>query len=220
MSNLRWTTANLDFVRGHDREYLAHLCADADVLLVQEAKTVHLADVLPEGWGALQDTSSEARMGSAICYRKATVSAAPLMLRLGSLPTLGLFRARMLTRYIACAHLFNKHAGPGEQSHYFAVSAHFPPERYRVLQPLMERRLKRVLSHHQNAVVGLDANQPVDQLAKRLGLGEFSHGIVGLIVGPNVVMPATSQHIDHWGKQHGYTDHPSISATVTHKEKP
>ena len=59
-------TANLDFYSGDNRQYLAHLCADSDLVLVQEAKDLDLGELIPDGWRALQDTSSDAKAGSGI----------------------------------------------------------------------------------------------------------------------------------------------------------
>lgn len=209
--SLRFVSANLDFQLGHDAEYLAHLCADADVLLVQEAK-LDLAHVIPDGWAALQDTTSPAKMGSAILYRVATVEARDFRLRLGTLPQLGSRRVKMLPRYIASAHLIER----ANHHWHFGVSAHLPPARYAFLQPVMALRLKAIVMGHPNAVIGTDANQPLEQLAKFLGLQAFGHGIVGLIFGKGLTV--TERHVDRWGKQHGVTDHPSVSAVVTHRK--
>lgn len=214
----RWTTANLDFVRGHTADYLAHLCETADVLLVQEAKDVVLADVLPAGWVALQDTTSPATMGSAICYRIATVRGpkAPHLIE-GSSPFWQGRRVGMLTRYIACAHLQDR----ATKEWRFAISAHLPPLRFAFLQPGMTRRLRRLLKGttpghwaHAHAVVGLDANQPLTRLADRLGMREYGKGIVGLLVGPGLRIEAGE--VDPWGIDHDVTDHPSVTIRVRH----
>ena len=210
--SLRFVTANMDFGLGHDAEYLAHLCVDADVVLVQEAKNVRLATALPGGWAALQDSTSPATMGSAICYRLATVEARHFRLRLGTLPRLGSRRVKMLARYIATAHLIERKTG----NWHFGVSCHFAPDRYAFLQPVMAARLKAIALRHRFAVIGTDANQPLDRLAKFLGLQGFGSGIVGLIFGKGLTV--TERHIDRWGKQHNATDHPSVSAVVTHRK--
>jgi hypothetical protein len=212
--SLRFKAANMDFVRGHDRAYLAHLCEGADVLLVQEAKDVTLADVLPDGWVALQDTTSPATMGSAIAYRRETVWAGsdPLHLVEGSSPFWLGRRVGMLTRYIATAHLQERATGEWR----FAVAAHMPPLRFKFLQPGMTRRLRKVLKGHPHAVVGIDANQPLTRLADRLHMRSYGKGIVGLLFGSGLQVSGGA--IDHYGERHGYTDHPSVSA-VTHKRK-
>jgi hypothetical protein len=210
--SLRFTTANIDFGLGHDADYLAHLCADADVLLVQEAKTVTLADALPDGWTALQDTRDEGRMGSAICYRNATVEAGPLRLRLGILPRLGRRRFKMLPRYIASAHLMEREG----HAWYYATSAHLAPARYRLLQPLMVRRLRRLARRHPFMVLGTDANQPLWRLAKTLRLDHYGAGIVGIIPGRGVAV--SWNEVDHWGEQHKLTDHPSVTVTAHHRK--
>jgi hypothetical protein len=207
VSDLRWTTANLDFVRGHDADYLAHLCEGRDVLLVQEAKDIRLADILPVGWVALQDTTSPDTMGSAICYRRETVrvGTAGLKLHYGSPATKG-----MLERWIATAPLCDR----ATKEWRFAVAAHLPPQRFSFLQPGMTKRLRHVVKDHPHAVVGLDANQPLTKLADRLHMRSYGQGIVGLLVGSG--LRATTVDIDHWGIQHNATDHPSVNIQLRH----
>ena len=214
-SRLRWTTANLDFVRAHDADYLAHLCESADVLLVQEAKDVRLADVLPEGWTALQDTTDEAHMGSAIAYRNETVSAGKnaLRLTLGATPFWQGKRVQMLTRYIATAHLRDRATGEWR----YAVAAHLPPRRFRFLQPGMTRQLREVAKDHPHAVIGVDANQPLGRLGKALGLRSFGEGIVGILVGTN--LRTGSPLVDTWGVDHSVTDHPAVTIRAIQRSK-
>lgn len=215
-SSLRWTTANLDFGLGHDADYLAHLAVLSDVILVQEAKNVHLADVLPKGWRALQDTTSAATMGSAICYRVEAVRAGSSALTLveGSKPFWQGKRVGMLTRYMATAHLQDRETGEW----FYAVAAHLPPARFKFLQPGMTRRLRKVLKGHPHAVAGLDANQPLTHLAAKLDLDCYGKGIVGLLVGKGLRVAVGA--VDHWGIQHNATDHPAVTIRTVRKALP
>lgn len=209
--SLRVETVNLDFTAGGDGDFLAALCERNEVLLVQEAKNVDLARVLPEGWVALQDRRDPGRAGSAICYDERYVAASDLVLRLGTRPWLGRRRAKMLTRWIATAHLTEIDGG----EHFYFVSAHPPPPRYSWLQPAMNRRLRRLARHHPRIVLGVDANQPIDRLAKSLGLTAHGVGIIGVLTGPKV--RGRAEHVSTWGKRHDYTDHQTVAITISNR---
>ncbi|MGZ4560030.1 MAG: N-acetylmuramoyl-L-alanine amidase [Mycobacteriaceae bacterium] len=203
---MRVTSANLDFALGNDREYIAWLCQDADVLLVQEAKDRVLANLLSEGWTSLQDTSDGAHMGTAIAVRDATVEVTDHGLALGAKPLIGGKHVGMLTRYIAWAELTER--ATGESGRF--ISPHFPPGRFRVLQPGYEKNLRALMYGRRDIVIGTDANQPIDQLAKRLGFEWVGRGIVGVLSGRDL----TGRKIRTWGIHHHATDHPSVSALV------
>lgn len=204
---LRAKSANLDFALGGDKAYLAWLCEDADVLLVQEAKDRVLANILPDGWTSLQDTTDESTMGAAIAVRDAAVKVHNHGLTLGAKPIIGGKRIGMLPRYIAWAELEEIASGEGG----LFISAHFPPWRFRALQPGYEKRLRYLIRQHSAVVMGTDANQPVDRLAKRLGLHWVGRGIVGLLSSQDLRNPK----VRRWGIEHHATDHPSVSATVS-----
>ena len=211
---IRVVSANMDFAARHDRDYLALLCENADVLLLQEAKTFRLADLLPEGWVALQDTTDPGRMGSCIAYRAAAFKAAtPLRLSVGARPFVLGRRIGMLTRWIAEAHLIDTEGRP-----WHAVSAHLPPKRFAALQPGMARRLRRAVRGRPWAVVGTDANQPIDDLADLLGMKAYGVGIVGILAGPRLT--AVRESRDRRGLAEGWTDHPAIRVTLTRKDRP
>lgn len=212
--SLRITTANIDFAVGGDKRYLAHLCEGADVLLLQEAKNVNLRAALPDGWVSLQDDASEATRGSCIAYREATVARRWHGFSIGARPWIAARRIGMLERWIARAGLTEIATG----RKFTAISAHFPPARFRVLQPGMGRNLKRVVTKQQRkwpVVIGTDANQPIGGLAHALGLEAFGRGIVGLLTDGSW----TNGNVAPWGIQRGLTDHPSVTFTLHIKEK-
>lgn len=211
--SLRYVTANLCFTMGGDAEYIAHLCENADVVLVQEAKNVHLAKVAPEGWTALQDTTDEAHMGTGILVRDAAAEVGHHGAVLGVKPFLRTGkRVKMLTRYIYFAHLTEKAARDEVQ----AVSAHFPPFRFSPLQIPFRAALGNVLDRHPHSVTGTDANQPIGNVAKKLGLTAQGRGIVGLLFGAGV--KASGLNVSSWGIAHKVTDHPSVAAVGTYVE--
>lgn len=211
---LRIATANTDWALRGDRGYLRHLCRDNDVILLQEAKDTRIADFLPPGWTSLQDVSSPDRMGSAIAVRDAAVIVKAHGLTSGTLPFIGGRRIAMLRRWIAWADLTERATGDT----LFAVSAHLPPWRFRPLQRPYARRLRKVIGARRDVVIGTDANQPLHNLASRLGFefyGEDPHGngIVGLLA--HTAVTVSGERVERWGIAHHKTDHPAISATVT-----
>jgi hypothetical protein len=196
----------MDWAKGGDKAYIEWLCRGADVLLIQEAKDFRLARLLPDGWEALQDTRGEAEMGSAIAVRTATVEVRGFHLALGARPFINSRRVGLLPRYMAVGHLTWRPTG----EHFTGISGHFPPGRFRPLQPGFEKALARVIGNHKNPVVGTDANQSVNALALRLGLHRTASGIVGLLSGPRM----SDGRVRMWGMRHRLTDHPSVSAIV------
>lgn len=206
-------SANLDFALGGDRAYLAWLCENHDVLLVQEAKDRVLANILPDGWLSLQDTTDESTRGSAIAVRTETVRVNDHGLALGAKPFIRSKKIGMLTRYIAWAELTER---ASDEAGLF-LSAHFPPWRFRLLQPGYEKNLKKLIFGRRDVVIGTDANSPVDRLAKRLGFEWVGRGIIGILSGRDL----TDRKVQSWGIQHDATDHPSVSATVhLHRKEP
>lgn len=206
---LRIATANLDFNLPGDAEYIAHLCDTSDVVLVQEAKNVRLVKVAPVGFTALQDTTDQAHMGTGILVRNAKVEVGRHGATLGVKPILRTGRrVKMLARYIYSAHLTDKTTNEG----FLAVSAHFPPRRFLPLQRPFRNALAGVLKGHAHSVTGTDANQPITNVAKKLGLTAKGQGIVGLLGGKGVTV--SKMHVAMWGVQHKVTDHPSVAAEV------
>jgi hypothetical protein len=207
---LRIATANLDFNLPGDADYIAHLCETSDVVLVQEAKNVRLAKVAPVGFTALQDTTDQAHMGTGILVRDAKVEVGRHGATLGVKPILRTGRrVKMLARHIYSAHLTDKTTHEG----FLAVSAHFPPRRFLPLQRPFRNALAGVLHGHAHSVTGTDANQPIGNVAKALGLSAKGQGIVGLLGGKGVTVSKT--HVAMWGVQHKVTDHPSVAAEVS-----
>lgn len=199
-------TANLDFVRGGDRSYVRWLCTGSDLVLAQECKDLVLRDLVPEGFRALQDLSSPATAGAALLVRKATLEVRGFHLVHGARPFIGGRRIGMLDRYLAVGHLVHRES----EVRWTGVSGHFPPPRFRPLQPGYSRVLRRVVANHVRCVVGVDANQSVHQLARQLGMDDVSTGIVGLLSEVDLRHP----EVLTWGPRHGVTDHPAVEATA------
>lgn len=212
--SLRFASANLDFALRGDPRYLAWVCQRADVLLLQEAKNVRLSDVLPDGWISLQDTTDAATMGAAIAVKDETVAVDSHHLALGAKPYLPgpvARRVGMLPRHIAVASITERATGRPTTP----ISAHFPPPRFSALQPGFEKRLRAIAARHRSVVIGTDANQPVAELADRMGLHCAGRGIVGLLSTETL----HGEQVRPWGIRQHVTDHPAVLATIHLKEK-
>lgn len=195
----------MDFHSGSNRKYLEHLASQgASVLLLQEAKDFVLADLLPAGWRALQDTSSEAKAGSAIAVAESVLVGRWWLVKGCDAPKGG----GMLPRWLCCAELASD---SGQQA--TAISCHAPPPRYSQLQPTFNAAVAGVVKSYPDAVVGADANQDIDKFAKALGSGMRA---VGKQSGICLVsaLPMTDVLLDSWGQKQGMTDHPAVSATI------
>lgn len=198
-------TANLDFYSGDNRQYLAHLCADSDLVLVQEAKDLDLGELIPDGWRALQDTSSDAKAGSGILVSHA-ISVERWWLQKGCGAPAG---GGMLPRYLCCAEVTHE-----SEQRLVPIAAHAPPPRYSGLQPEFADSVAAVVADYpQTALVGADANQDIDAWARELGSGMVA---VGKQSGICLVsrMPLGDVELDSWGENQGMTDHPAVWATV------
>ena len=198
-------TANLDFHSGDNRQYLAHLCADSDLVLVQEAKDLDLGELVPDGWQALQDRSSDAKAGAGILLDTTSVAVDRWWMVKGCDAPAG---GGMLPRWLCCAEVTH------ESGELVPISAHAPPPRYSGLQPGFADAVARVVADYpQTALVGADANQDIDQWARELGSGMVA---VGKQSGICLVsrMPLGDVELDSWGENQGMTDHPAVWATV------
>jgi hypothetical protein len=203
---VRVVSANVDFQRGGDFRHVRALCQWGDVLLLQEAKDFALADMLPEGWVSLQDTTSRATKGSCIAYNGEVLEHRWERLALGARPFIGGHRIGMLTRYIQFAGLTHKETG----RRFVAASAHAPPFRFRLLQPGYRARLQARADKFNRAVIGVDANAPIGGLAHQLGLEAYGKGIVGVLTR----LPVVQAHVNPWGIDRGLTDHPAVVVHV------
>lgn len=210
---VRFVSANVDFVRGHDRKYVQALTEWGDVIALQEAKTFVLADLLPPGWVSLQDTTNDATKGSCIAYNADALTHHWDRLALGANPIIGGRRIGLLPRYFQLAGF----SIPNTDRGFVAVSAHEPPFRFRALQPGYGRRLKDATARNPNVVVGVDANMPIGALGHALGLEAYGKGIVGVLTR----LPVIQSHVNPWGVNRGLTDHPAVVVHVAiPKEKP
>lgn len=194
-------TANVDFYAGGNRDYLTHLCADSDVVCVQEAKDFTLADVVPDGWRALQDTSSDAKAGAGIAVGPGVTVEEWGLVKGCDAPQGG----GMLPRWIVWAEC----RYDGEV--FTALSAHEPPGRYDHLQPGFTDQLRKVANGHPDPVIGCDANMPIGKLADQLGSGydAVGEGIIGIIA----KSPLTYVSVDEWALDTGMSDHPAVAAS-------
>jgi len=195
----------MDFTSGGNKQYLAHLCSgDAQVLLLQEAKDFRVADLLPAGWRALQDTSSDAKQGSALAVASGVTVGRWWMVKACDAPPGG----GMLPRWLCCAELT-----VGDEP-MCAISGHAPPPRYSSMQPGFNASVSKVVAQYpQTALVGADANMDKDKFATALGSGMKA---VGKQSGICLVsrMPFSEVVQDSYGMSGGHSDHPAVWATV------
>lgn len=207
---LRTALANLDFTQGGDRKLVAWLCAQADVLLLVEAKTHDIASLVPEGWGVLQHTGGiladaspvdKARAGSAIAYREAVVSASDFGLTHGSGPAPGVMR-----RWIAHATLTETATG---RSATFAAT-HWPLRRTGV-QGRHTANVRAWAAKHPALFIGGDGNQPPAALADRLGLEGWGREVMALMWDGCDVSGFRAERVPG-------SDHPVLFCTVTLRE--
>ena len=196
----------MDFASGGNQAYLTHLIdGGAEAIMVQEAKDFRLADLLPAGWKALQDTSGDAKQGSAIAVDTSALAVDRWWLvKACDAPAGG----GMLPRYLCCAEL----AHTSGQS-LTAISAHAPPPRYDHMQPGFNSKLAQVCDDYPDAVVGADANMDIDKFAQALGPGMRAYGKQsGICLVSALPLSDTSQ--DHTGEAAGQTDHPAVWGSV------
>lgn len=199
------TTANVDFVRGGDGRYVRHLCETADVLLLQEAKNITVANLLPKGWVSLQVTTSAATKGSCIAFDGDVFECVHRKLVPGAWPSIGGRRVGMLVRYFQVAILRHRESGRLVR----VISAHLPPMRFRALQPGYTKRLA-AWTRRPSVVVGADANMAFPRFAAQLGLRTRNDGIVGIATNLEVC----AQTSRNWGERQRLTDHPAVAAKL------
>jgi hypothetical protein len=196
-------TANLDFVQGHNREYVTWLCDHADIVCLQEAKDVNLDVIAPADFMVKQDRSSPARAGSAILTRwRFAPQSRPVFL--GAHPS----GAKMLTRYVARTSLW---IGDNRGEVW---AAHMPPGRYRHLWARYMHRIQtRIDKTTLPVVIGLDANQPIRRFGKQLGQLGYGHKIDGFVATTGAHI--SNVRVDHTPVQNGWSDHPAIFADLS-----
>ena len=192
----------MDFYAGGNKDYIRHLCSTADVLCVQEAKDFVLADMVPDGWEAYQDTSSDAKQGSGIAVASSVQVDKWGLVKGCDAPQGG----GMLPRWIVWAEARWEDTGV-----FTPISAHEPPGRYSELQPGFTNNLQKVGNSHPDPVIGCDANMPINTLAKQLGSAykAVGEGIIGLLS----KSPLTDVTVDKTGITDNQTDHPAVAAT-------
>lgn len=163
---------NMYSSREERRETILSVAAEADVLLLQEVKWDDVARILGKDWHVHQDTSSEARAGVAVAWRKTLGEAKQTGHRLG----VKAGKAAMLDRWIAYVDLVI------EGCVVRFASTHRPPARYAYLWRRFDRHLKTFVNNSRVPVlVGIDGNKKLALLGRALGLNPKGRGIVGLL---------------------------------------
>lgn len=196
----------MDFHSGGNKDYVRYLTDNgADVIMVQEAKDFRLADVLPAGWAAYQDTTSEAKQGAAIAVGPGVTMGRKWQVKGCDAPPGG----GMLPRWITCADVV--YGDDGDT--ITAISAHAPPPRYSSLQPEFNAELSKITTANQWAVVGADANMDIDKFAKALGGGMVAVGKQSGICLASA-LPLADVVTDEWPEEYGRSDHPCVWAAV------
>ena len=193
----------MDFYAGGNKDYIHYLCSTADILLLQEAKDFVLADLVPDGWKAMQNTSSDAKAGSAIAVNSDVITVHAWGLVKGCDAPQG---GGMLPRYIVWSECRWEEGGM-----FSPIAAHEPPGRYSELQPGYTKKVQTVANSHPDPVIGADANMDIDTFAKQLGSGykAVGEGIIGLVS----KSPLTDVEIDKTGVADNQTDHPAVAAS-------
>ena len=204
---VRVWAANLDFATGAkaDAPHIAHLCEQADVLLLVECKNLDVRSLLPDGWSCNQDTSSPDRAGSVVAWRTAMFRVGAHRMRLMSKGTGGL-----LARWANVQTLTRK--GSWTRRRY--VAAHLAPERFKQLWPAQIAVLHGIRwKPYGRVVMGGDFNQPLGDVATKLRLTPHGPGIVGVLTAPRVKVDGP-EVVDRYGETSGATDHPAVGITI------
>jgi hypothetical protein len=201
---MRVVPVNLAFHLGWNRVLLAHACADADVLLVCEALAdggkapANLAALLPAGWATMQDTSSAARAGSAVCWRTETV------VHHGD-GLVSLSRKGVGVRERFLAHSLLEDKATGDIRNYGAFHA---PLLTTGRQAEFYRNFREWLVEHPNAIVGGDGNKRPAKVGELLGRVAVGAEVMALVVPHGLPVTFTAEHLEHM------TDHPVIRGNV------
>lgn len=197
-----FTTANVDFARGHNEGYVREIATWGSVMLLQEAKDFTLADKLPDSWRSLQNTTSEAKAGSCIAFDTDVWRVERHWLDKGCDEIPG----EMLTRWIASAELVHKASG----KRAFPMSCHAPPPRYQAQRlDQFADNLRRALNAVGKPVVGLDANFDVRDVTNDVPGVKVFHVETIIWVGSNLRHVKSTTR--HWGQEHGATDHAGLT---------
>lgn len=221
-------TANLDFAktRKQHKQYLAHLILLCDILLNQEAKRISLRLLLPRTWRTMQQLRTAARRGSAISWLRPKPHA-NIRLRVGARPVAVVNGrpkvARMRTRWIAVMDTIID----GKPT--TIISAHWPPLRYSWLWPQMDRNVAALIvekvASGREVLLGADFNTLPARVGARINALLKEHKIIVRVQGDADIdgfmytsgLIIDRVEVDHFGKQHGLTDHPAVLALVSAK---
>lgn len=209
---VRVVTANTNFAKGGDKALLEYLAERADVLLLQECKNIDVNRLLPVGFTSNQDRKSQARAGSVVAWNTHVLKPRRSVLRLIARRIPG----GMLDRYANVQPLTVIASG----ERYRFVSAHHAPARYDWTWPQTLRALRRIRRRPKLApiVLGIDANQDIDELARKLHLRAWgpNDGIVGILTAPKRIK-GSDERVDREPKRRNLTDHPVVFVTLERK---
>lgn len=198
-----FTTANVDFNRGKNAEYVKQIASWGSVMLLQEAKDFTLANVLPKSWKSLQNTSSDAKAGSCIGFDTDVWKVEDHWLDFGCDEVKG----EMLARYIQTAKLIHRESGKAA----YPMSCHAPPPRCQAQRlDQFVKNLRKSRDKVGKPVIGMDANFDVKDVADSAGLDIYNVGIIWILT--NLVEKDTITR--GWGPDHGATDHPALTARL------
>jgi hypothetical protein len=180
----------MDFYSGSNQKYLNHLIdGGADVLLLQEVKDFKVKDLLPSGWKCFQDTSSDAKQGSALAWQTSTITVEKTWLVQGCPPEPN---GGMMARWLACGQM--RYRGGGV---FTTISCHAPPPRYSSMQPGFNANVKKVVDSNPDPVVG----SGMKAVGKQSGICLVAKS------------PLTDVKQDNWATSNKASDHPAVWAT-------
>lgn len=217
--------ANLNQFQGHDRRLVRSLCSGHDALVLVECiradgTPLPLDDWIPASWSVTHDTSSAARAGTAVLWRNTVLKRTrrPRWTKLADaiLPGPGVQGDGMRARYAPVQGL--EAIASGEK--YRLGGAHFAPGRYDftwagTMLALRRLRFRPMLPP---LVLGVDANQPIIDVAGDLRMRAHGRGIVGLLTTRRVRVldrPVVSRA----AIEANQTDHPTVSITIQRRRR-
>lgn len=180
-------TANLDFTlpARKVKKDLDFIDDRANAILFQEAKNVDVGKLLKgKSWRAFQRRGTAAKAGSGIAFDRKAFKAHNRGLKLGTTPR----GFKMLPRYISWISV-SERVNDKKRADFRFVSVHIPPNRYRVLVPIMLGSLRIFIKASRfPLIIGGDWNMNVEndyrmkRLARQVGGSLHGHGIDGFLV--------------------------------------
>lgn len=200
---------NLDFATGQrtDRNTVELMVSEGyQYLGLVECKFNDVNALLPRRWKVHQVMKNAATMGSVTAWDPWVVQIDRVVpLRVGVRPR----GVRMLTRYLSIVDVvIGKHV-------VRIIVGHWPPPRYRWLQPIYTANVKRYLRNAPEKgrwVVMADFNMHHDKAARQLGGHSHGYKIDGIVCGPRMLL--ARPWVSHRPQRQGWTDHPAIGGVL------